>query len=102
MGNERRWVFEVAHQARNVAHEDEPLGSQGDRHLRRGHVRIAVIDLAILTASGWTDDRGDALFDAARQRGDVDPDDFPDKANVELLASRSCEPTFSTGENFRA
>ena len=40
--------FGFSQQPRHIAHEDQASRPQRDRHLGRGHVRIAIVDVAIL------------------------------------------------------
>ena len=49
-------LVRILQQAGHVAHEDQAPGFERNRRLRRGHVSVAVVDLAILAARGRADD----------------------------------------------
>ena len=85
MANERRAVFCIAQQSRDIAHENQAARFQCDSCLRRGNVRIAVVDFAVIAARCGTDHRRDAAPDALAQRFHVYIDNFTDKTKIDIF-----------------
>ena len=104
MRDQRGGIFEIAHQARDIAHEDEPLGVERDGDHRRSDVGVAIVNLAVFAACGRTDHRCVTAPDAFLEWRDVDLDDFADIADVNFLAGIFfvVEVKFPAFENVRA
>ena len=101
MGDHALGIFWVAQQTGNVAHEYQPPGLEGDGCLRRRHVRVAIVSLAVLAQRRRADDRRDAAPDALAQWLGVHRRHFADETEVEVLAGRVLEKKFFALENFR-
>src|SRR5215813_7840938 len=88
VADQRGAVCGVAQQSRDVAHENQPARFQCYRYFRRGNVRIAIVDFAVIAARRGTDYRSDAAPDALAQRFHAYTDNFADKTKINLFIGR--------------
>src|SRR5882724_3315212 len=99
VGDHGSWILRILEQARDITHKDQAFGVQGDGCLCCRHVRVAVINMAILATRRGTDYRGNPFLDTIKQDRGVYPYHFAHVADVQCLAVRAYYLSSATREN---
>src|SRR5437764_530309 len=82
MLHERRVIFRIAQQTRDVAHENQAACFESDRGLGRGDVSVAIVNLADLVTRGRADHRRNVAINAFPQWLRLHPEHFADKSEI--------------------
>src|SRR5437016_5900321 len=99
MAHQGIWVARLAEQPRDVTHKNKPARLEPDRGPRRGDVRVAIINEAVLAARGGADHRRDTAPDAFAQRFDIYFANFADEPEIDRAPVFVVRRKFPAPEN---
>src|SRR5260370_29178660 len=99
MSHERRIVFRIAQQSRNITHENKAARFKRDRGLGRSDVSVAIVNLPALVTSGRADHRRNIAMNTFLQWLGLHPQNFANESQIAPFVFRE---KFATPENIRS